>query len=70
VLINGMIVPLIGRVSMDLISVDLGDIVAEVGDTATLWGADNPIEKVAELSGTIAYELLCGITARVERIVI
>lgn len=70
VLIKGMIVPLIGRVSMDLICVDLGDIDAEVGDIATLWGVDNPIEKIAEMSGTIAYELMCGVTARVERIVI
>jgi alanine racemase len=70
VLINGMIVPLIGRVSMDLITVDLGDVSAEVGDLATLWGVDNPVEKIAKLSGTIAYELLCGVTARVERIVI
>lgn len=70
VLINGMFVPLIGRVSMDLITVDLGDVKAEVGDDVVLWGADNPIEVIAEMSGTIAYELICGITPRVERIVI
>ena len=69
VLINGFYVPLIGRVSMDLMTVDLGEIPASVGDSAILWGAENPIENIAELSGTIAYELLCGITARVERIV-
>lgn len=70
VLINGFYVPLIGRVSMDLSTVDLGEIKAEVGDDVILWGADNPVETVAEMSGTIAYELLCGITPRVERIVI
>jgi alanine racemase len=70
VLINGMYVPLIGRVSMDLITVDLGALKAEVGDHAILWGADNPVEIIAEMSGTIAYELVCGITPRVERIVI
>lgn len=70
VLVNGMIVPLIGRVSMDLITVDLGDVNADVGDEVILWGGDNPIENLAELSGTIAYELVCGITARVERIVV
>lgn len=70
VIINGMIVPIIGRVSMDLITVDLGDVAAEVGDMALLWGAQNPIENIAASAGTIAYELLCGITARVERIVI
>jgi alanine racemase len=70
VLINGMYVPLIGRVSMDLITVDLGEVKAEVGDEAILWGANNPVETIAEMSGTIAYELICGITPRVERIVI
>jgi alanine racemase len=70
VLINGMYVPLIGRVSMDLITVDLGEVKAEVGDDVILWGADNPVEVIAEMSNTIAYELLCGITPRVERIVI
>lgn len=70
VLLNGMLVPLIGRVSMDLITVDLGQVHAEVGDVAVLWGADNPIEMIAKLSGTIAYELLCGITSRVERVVL
>lgn len=70
VLINGMYVPLIGRVSMDLITVDLGEVRASVGDSVTLWGEANPVEQIAKLSGTIAYELICGITARVERIVI
>lgn len=70
VLINGMIVPLIGRVSMDLITVELGDVKAQVGDDVILWGNDNPVENIAELSETIAYELVCGITPRVERLVI
>jgi len=70
VLINGVYVPLIGRVSMDLITVDLGELKANVGDEATLWGEDNPVENIAERSGTIAYELVSGITSRVERVVI
>jgi len=70
VLINGLYVPLIGTVSMDLIAVDLGDVKVDVGDQVILWGEDNPIESIAELSGTIAYELVCGITTRVERVVI
>ncbi len=68
VLVNGMYAPLIGRVSMDLLTVDLGEIPAEVGDEAVLWGEGNPVETVAEHAGTIAYELTCGITSRVERI--
>lgn len=70
VYINGHTVPLIGRVSMDLITVDLGTVHAKVGDDVILWGTENPIELVAEKAGTIAYELTCGITPRVERLTI
>jgi len=70
--INGLLVPLIGRVSMDMITVDLteadGQIAAKVGDDVILWGEENPIEVVAEYAGTIAYELCCGILPRVERL--
>ncbi|WP_016957347.1 alanine racemase [Catenovulum agarivorans] len=64
--INGRIVPVVGRVSMDMITVDLGENPQEqIGDTVELWGDNLPIERVAEHSSTIAYELLCQITARV-----
>lgn len=67
VLVNGIIVPLVGRVSMDMISVDLRPCPqAAVGDEAILWGDGLPIEEVADLSDTIAYELLCKLTARVQ----
>ena len=66
VLINGRRVPLIGRVSMDMITVDLGtDSNEQVGDLATLWGKGLPVEEVAEFATTIPYELLCNITRRV-----
>ncbi len=66
VVINGHRVPLIGRVSMDMITVDLRQLpAARVGDPALLWGAGLPVEEIAEHAGTIAYELLCGITQRV-----
>ncbi len=69
VLINGVRVPLIGRVSMDMITVDLRDLPdAKVGDSVVLWGAGLPVEEIAALSGTISYELLCCVTARVSRI--
>ncbi|NND82797.1 MAG: alanine racemase [Gammaproteobacteria bacterium] len=67
VLVNGEIAPLIGRVSMDMLAVDLGDQPAEVGDKVVLWGPDNPVEKIAECASTIAYELVCGVTNRVPR---
>jgi alanine racemase len=66
VLINDRRAALIGRVSMDMISVDLTDIpVAGVGDRAILWGDQLPIEEIASRAGTISYELMCGITDRV-----
>lgn len=70
VFVNGFYVPIIGRVSMDMITVDLGELPAEVGDEVILWGAENPIEEVAASAGTIAYELCCGILPRVERVII
>ncbi|MCU4677443.1 alanine racemase [Catenovulum sp. 2E275] len=66
VLVNGRIVPLVGRVSMDMIMVDLGiDSIEQVGDTAILWGEGLPIERVADSAGTIPYEILCQLTSRV-----
>ncbi|VAX08978.1 Alanine racemase [hydrothermal vent metagenome] len=67
VLINDKLVPLVGRVSMDMISVDLRDCpAAQVNDTVTLWGAGLPVEEIAETADTIPYQLLCGVTARVD----
>lgn len=66
VLVQGRRVPMVGRVSMDMISVDLRDVpAAAVGDTVTLWGPDLPVEEIAARAGTVAYELLCGLTQRV-----
>lgn len=66
VLVNGRRVALIGRVSMDMINVDLTDVpVAAVGDTVTLWGGHLPIEEIATRAGTIPYELMCGLGERV-----
>ena len=67
VLINNQRVPLVGRVSMDMLSVDLRACPeARAGDPVQLWGAGLPVEEVARHAGTIAYELLCGVTSRVE----
>lgn len=66
VLLNGRRVPLIGRVSMDMICVDLrSQPEARIGDPVVLWGEGLPVEEIAEAAGTIAYELLCGVTQRV-----
>lgn len=69
VLVNGERVSLVGRVSMDMITVDLGlNSTAKTGDKVTLWGDDLPIEEIAACSDTIPYTLVCGITTRVEMI--
>ena len=66
VLVNGRRVPLVGRVSMDMICVDLrSQPDARIGDPVVLWGEGLPVEEIAEAAGTIAYELLCGVTPRV-----
>lgn len=66
VLLNGRTAPLVGRVSMDMISVDLRQHPeAQIGDPVVLWGAGLPIERIAKAAATIPYTLTCGITARV-----
>ena len=68
VLVNGRRAPLAGRVSMDLVAIDLrGCPDARAGDRVTLWGDGLPVEEVAEAAGTIPYELLSRIGSRVER---
>jgi len=68
VLVNGQRVPLIGRVSMDMIAVDLRGCDAKVGDRVLLWGDELPADEVAQHAETIAYELFCNIAPRVPRI--
>ncbi len=71
VLINGQRCPLVGRVSMDMITVDLRPCpTASVGDIVTLWGDDLPIETIAKAADTISYELLTKITPRVTKVFI
>jgi len=54
-------VPLVGRVSMDMLTVDLTELPsARVGSEVELWGRDMPVADVAARAGTIAYELLCN----------
>ncbi len=66
VLVNGQRAPLVGRVSMDMLCVDLKDQPnARIGDPVLLWGKDLPVEEIATAAGTIPYELLCHIAPRV-----
>jgi alanine racemase len=67
--VAGHRVPLVGRVSMDTVTVDLrGHAAARVGDEVVLWGTELPVEGLAEAAGTIGYELLCRVGARVPRV--
>jgi alanine racemase len=61
VAVDGQRVPLIGRVSMDMLTVDLTTLgSARVGSEVELWGHHVAVDEVAENAGTIAYELLCN----------
>ena len=70
VLIGGARFPVVGRVTMDQILVDVTAATAPVsiGDEVTLWGANLPVEEVATRASTISYELLCAVSARVPRV--
>ena len=66
VYLNGRIVPIVGRVSMDMLTVDLGpDSQDQVGDEVILWGKELPIETVAKFTGILSYELITKLTPRV-----
>ncbi|WP_022949384.1 alanine racemase [Methylohalobius crimeensis] len=69
VLIDGHRVPLVGRVSMDVLSVDITDFPqVGVGSEATLWGEGLPVEVIAQKAETIPYTLMCRVAARVPMI--
>lgn len=69
VLVNGQQADLVGRVSMDMVTVDISHIpAAEVGDPVTFWGRGLPAWEIARQAETIAYELFTGVTARVPRV--
>lgn len=64
--VNGVITRTLGRVSMDMLAVDVSAIPdADIGSPVELWGTQVPVDAVAQASGTIGYELLCAVTARV-----
>jgi alanine racemase len=66
VIVEGRRTTLVGRVSMDMMTVDLTPIPnARVGSKVTLWGDGLPIDEVAQAAGTIGYELMCALAGRV-----
>ena len=70
VLINGCRANIIGRVCMDQFCVDVTNIPnIKRGDEVLLWGNELPVEPLAEMVGTINYELVCGVSSRVKRVI-
>lgn len=66
VLVGDRLTRTLGRVSMDMLCIDMtGHDNARVGTRVVLWGAGNPVEKVAASAGTVGYELLCAVAPRV-----
>lgn len=72
VVVGGIRTQLVGRVSMDMLTVDLSAIPhAQVGTKVVLWGHGGPsVDEVAQASGTLGYELLCAVAPRVPRFVL
>ena len=66
VLVDGIRTRTLGRVSMDMLTVDLTGIPdARVGAPVVLWGEGLPADEVAEAAGTVSYELMCALAPRV-----
>jgi len=64
--VGGAMTVTVGRVSMDMLCVDITGLPdATVGTPVTLWGEGNPVDDVAAAAGTVGYELLCALAARV-----
>jgi alanine racemase len=65
-MVDGVITKTAGRVSMDMITVDLTPVPqAHVGSQVELWGERVPIDDVANAAGTVGYELMCALAPRV-----
>ncbi len=64
------VVPVIGRVCMDQMMLDVSGANVKEGDVVTLFGGGSPItlDNVAKIAGTISYELMCGMSRRVQRV--
>lgn len=67
VIVNDVRCQLVGRVSMDMMTIDLrNNLSAKIGDLVTLWGNDLPLEEVAKHTSNITYDIICAIQNRVK----
>lgn len=67
-LLNGKLVPVIGNICMDMTMLDITGVDAKEGDDVIVFGAGLPVNLVSKWAGTIAYEILAGISQRVKRV--
>ncbi|MBQ2525851.1 MAG: alanine racemase [Bacteroidales bacterium] len=68
--VNGHRAPTIGNICMDMCMLDVTGIDAKVGDTVTIFGEDPTVNELADILGTIPYEILTSVPRRIERIVV
>jgi alanine racemase len=67
---EGVICPIAGQVSMDMMTIDLREAPnVKVGSVVELWGSEVPVDDVAQMSGTIGYELICALATRVSVVI-
>jgi alanine racemase len=67
--VGGQLTRLVGRVSMDMMVIDITQLAdVDVNTEVELWGANLPIDQVAQVCGTIGYELMCAVAPRVARV--
>ena len=68
--LNGHRVPTIGNICMDMCMLDVTGVPAKAGDTVTVFGEDPTVSELADILGTIPYEILTSVPRRIERVII
>jgi alanine racemase len=68
--VNGHKVPTIGNICMDMTMLDVTGVDVKEGDTVTIFGEDPTISELADILGTIPYEILTSVPRRIERIIV
>ena len=68
--LNGHRVPTIGNICMDMCMLDVTGVPAKAGDTVTIFGEDPTVSELADILGTIPYEIMTSVPRRIERVII
>lgn len=68
--LNGHRVPTIGNICMDMCMVDVTGVDCQVGDTVTIFGEDPTVTEIADILGTIPYEIMTSVPRRIERVIV